>query len=62
MEKSTETVDCGTSKVPVWIMSRGNKMVFDRPAHIDEDGGASMDQMRDDECLVAPGAIYRIAN
>lgn len=61
MKKSNETVDCGTAKVPAWIMSRGKKMVFDRPAHIDQDGGIPLDQMRNDECVISPAAIYRIS-
>ncbi|PKF60647.1 hypothetical protein CW745_14040 [Psychromonas sp. psych-6C06] len=59
MQKSKEMVSCGTSKVPAWIVSRGIKMIFDRKASVDEDGGISLGQMRDDECVISPNAIYR---
>ena len=61
MVKSVETVDCGTSKVPAWIISNGKKMIFDRAACIDDDGCVALAQMRDDECVIAPNAIYRMA-
>lgn len=62
MKKSIETINFGNSKIPVWIISNGQKMMFDRPAYIDEDGGSPLSQIRDDECIVSPGAIYRVAN
>ena len=62
MKKSTETIDFGKSKIPVWIISNGKKMMFDRPAYIDEDGGTPLSQMRDGECIIAPGVIYRAVN
>ena len=59
--KSDDNVLCNDAEVPVWIISRGNKMFYDRPAFTDDDGSCPMSQMRDDECLIAPGAIYRTA-
>lgn len=59
MEESTLKVDCNGAKVPAWIMSRGKKLNYDRPAFIDDEGRSPMSQMRADECLIAPGAIYR---
>jgi hypothetical protein len=61
MNKSTETVDCNGKQVPVWIMSRGNKMNFDRPAYVNDEHQVPMGQMRKDECVIAPAAIYRKA-
>lgn len=59
MQKSKETTDCNGEQVPVWIMSRGAKMYFDRPAYVNDEGQVAMGQMREDECVIAPGAIYR---
>lgn len=60
MERSLEMTDCNDAKVPTWITgNNGERMNYDRPASVDESGGISLDQMRDDECVIAPGAIYR---
>lgn len=59
MEESKLKVDCNGAKVPAWIMSRGKKLHYDRPAFIDDEGRSPMSQMRADECVIAPGAIYR---
>lgn len=61
-EKSTETVECHGEQVPVWVMDKGHKMNFDRPAYVDDDHCVPLGQMRKDECVVAPAAIYRKAN
>jgi hypothetical protein len=59
MEQSEDKVLCNGDEVPVWIVSRGSKMFYDRPAYTDDDGGVPLGQMRSDECIIAPGAIYR---
>ncbi|RZR42440.1 hypothetical protein [Vibrio vulnificus] len=46
--------------VSVWIISNGQKYVFDRVAHC-VNGNVDLGQLRDDEVLLAPGVIYRTA-
>jgi len=58
-QKSTETIECHGEQVPTWIIDDGEKMIYDRPAAMDYKGGCSLEQLRDDECVTYPGAIYR---
>ncbi len=61
MNKSTETIDCNGEQVPAWFVDENIRWSFDRPAMKEKGGGISMAQLRDDEMLIAPGAIYRQA-
>lgn len=61
MKKSTETVDCNGTQVEAWFIENDVRWTFDRPAVKDSRGGLSLAQLRDDECMRAPGAIYRRA-
>ena len=45
--------------IPAWIVTDGVRMAFDRPAVEDESGGVWLSQLRKDECVIAPGLIYR---
>ncbi len=56
----SETVDCNGKQVPVWFIDdRSIPWKFNRPAMEDNEGGIPLSQLRDDECVKAPGAIYR---
>ena len=47
--------------MPAWFVDENIRWSFDRPAMKEKGGGISMAQLRDDEMLIAPGAIYRQA-
>ena len=61
MQKSTETVDCNGTQVDAWFIKDNIRWTFDRPAITEPCGGVRLSQLRDDECVRAPGAIYRRA-
>jgi hypothetical protein len=61
-DESNEKTDCHGKKVPVWVIKEGQKMNFDRPAYIDDDHCVTLKQLRRDECVIAPAAIYRNAS
>lgn len=61
MQKSTETVDCNGTQVDAWFIEDNIRWTFDRPAITEPGGGVRLSQLRDDECVRAPGAIYRRA-
>ncbi|MCW8334232.1 hypothetical protein [Vibrio paucivorans] len=59
VSKSKETITTHKGKAHLWIKdSKGLVFKFDRVAHV-VNGGVDLDQMRPDECLLAPGHIYR---
>ncbi|WP_153448447.1 hypothetical protein [Vibrio algicola] len=59
VNKSKETIATHNGEAYLWIKdSQGQVFKFDRVAHM-VDGGVDLDQMRPDECLLAPGHIYR---
>jgi hypothetical protein len=41
------------------VIHAGARYAMDRPAAKNADGSISMDQLRSDEIVVAPGLIYR---
>ena len=45
--------------IPAWIVAGGTRMAFDRVAVEVKGGGVDLAQMRRDECVIAPGLIYR---
>jgi len=53
------TVLCAGELVPLFVIHNGQKFKFDRTAYIDEQGAIPLPQMRVDEILKAPCAIYR---
>lgn len=59
IKKSTEQVQTTLGKASAWIKDEsGIVFKFDRVAH-SVNGSVNLDQMRSDECLLAPGLIYR---
>lgn len=59
VSKSKETITTHKGKANLWIKdSKGLVFKFDRVAHVVK-GGVDLDQIRSDECLLAPGHIYR---
>ncbi|CAM3168614.1 hypothetical protein MOVI109754_19425 [Moritella viscosa] len=60
-EESENAINCKGRVIPAWFMEGDTKMVFDRTAFADEDGCMPLNQLRKDECILAPGAIYRAA-
>ncbi|PMS49939.1 hypothetical protein [Vibrio parahaemolyticus] len=59
VDRSKEIIQTKLGEAAAWIKDdKGIFFSFDRVAHMD-DGGVSLDQMRPDECLLAPGHIYR---
>ena len=62
MENSKQTVECKGKQIPAWFNDKeGKRWSFDRPAMEDKHGGIPLSQLRDHECVKAPGAIYRQA-
>jgi hypothetical protein len=59
---SEQVVECLGKKIALTMEFDGKKYRFDRAAVIDRDGGVELSQLRDDECIVAPGAVYRLVN
>lgn len=46
--------------IPAWIVrGDGERFAFDRIARADRDGTTPLSQLRPDECVIAPGLIYR---
>lgn len=59
VDRSKEVIQTKLGGAAAWIKDdKGIVYSFDRVAHI-VDGGVDLDQMRPDECLLAPGHIYR---
>ncbi len=55
----SETVLCRGREIAVIREEEDGSYKFDREALEDKNGGISLSQLRDDEFVVAPGAIYR---
>lgn len=45
--------------IPAYIVADGNVYDYARLAHEDADGGCPLSQLAADECVVAPGLIYK---
>ncbi|EJE4209393.1 hypothetical protein M3899_003885 [Vibrio parahaemolyticus] len=59
VDRSAEKIQTKIGEATAWIKDdKGIFFKFDRVAHI-VNGGVDLDQMRPDECLLAPGHIYR---
>lgn len=54
---------CGTYKqrsIPAYIVTdNAVRWEFDRIAYADKSGGIELRQLRPDECVIAPGLVYR---
>lgn len=46
--------------IPAHIITRGLRYEYDRIA-IETDGGVELSQLASNECVIAPGLIYRAA-
>jgi hypothetical protein len=48
--------------IPAYVVDRDVRYEFDRVALEDRDGGVSLSQLADNECVIVPGLIYREAS
>ncbi|ELP3316038.1 TPA: hypothetical protein NGR89_004459 [Vibrio parahaemolyticus] len=60
IQKGPATINVRGVMVPEWIETREGISDFNREAELDDDGGFEMKRLAPDECILYPGAIYRI--